>query len=610
MFPHARSYLCPVPQESIKQKLQRIPRKPGVYQFISIEGEVIYVGKAKVLKNRVSSYFQNSRNMSGKTRVLASKVVDIEVIVVETELDALFLENSLIKKYQPRYNMQLKDDKSFPSIVIKNERFPRIFPTRSLIKDGSEYYGPYASVKHMHKVLELVNKLFPTRTCNYKLSEENVEKKKYKVCLEYHMGNCKGPCDGRFSEEHYNENVDSIRNIIKGNLDGVLKGFKSEMKTASEAMNFENAEEFRKRIELLESFQTRSTIVNPTIRNTDVFSIVSEGSTAFVNFMKVNAGVIVQGHSIEVKKKLDESDGEVLEHVIPSIRERTQSLAKEIYVPIDIKLDIEGVKLHVPQRGDKRKLMELSERNARYFMRDKQSQQEAVDPDTRSKRILTTLQQDLKLKELPNHIECFDNSNIQGTNPASACVVFKNAKPSKSDYRKYNIKMVQGPDDFASMREVVARRYKRLKDEETPYPQLIIIDGGKGQLSAAVEALRSIDLYGQIPVIGIAKKLEEIYFPGDSVPLYLDKRSESLKLIQQLRNEAHRFSLAHHRQKRSKAAISSELVKINGVGPGSAEDLLSQFKSVKKVKEATLDQLENTISKRVAKLVFEYFHPE
>ena len=596
-----------MPIDSIEQKLQRLPRKPGVYQFISSDGDVIYVGKAKVLKNRVSSYFQKSRHMSGKTRLLASRVADIEVIVVETELDALFLENSLIKKYQPRYNMQLKDDKSFPSIVIKNERFPRIFPTRSLIKDGSEYFGPYASVKHMHKVLELVKKLYPIRTCNYKLSKENIEKKKYKLCLEFHMGNCKGPCDGRVSEEDYNANVDGIRNIIKGNLEGVLKGLKSEMKSAAAAMEFEIAEEFKKKVDLLEGFQTRSTIVNPSIRNTDIFSIVSEGNTAFVNFMKVNAGVIVQGHSLEVKKRLDETDSEVLEMVIPRIRARTKSTSKEIYVPLEIQLNIDSVKMHVPKRGDKRKLMELSERNARYFMRDKQSQQETVDPDVRSNRILKTLQNDLKLKDLPHHIECFDNSNIQGTNAASACVVFKNAKPSKSDYRKYNINTVQGPDDFASMTEVVYRRYKRLRDEEEPFPQLIIIDGGKGQLSASVSALRSLNLYGQIPIIGIAKKLEEIYFPGDSVPLHLDKRSESLKLIQQLRNEAHRFSLAHHRQKRSKAAINSELANIKGVGPSSIEALLSQFKSVKKIREASLDQLENTLSKRLARIVFEYF---
>ena len=379
------------------------------------------------------------------------------------------------------------------------------------------------------------------------------------------------------------------------------------MKSAAASMEFEVADEFKKKVDLLEGFQTRSTIVNPSIRNTDIFSIVSEGNTAFVNFMKVNAGVIVQGHSLEVKKKLDETDGEVLEMVIPSIRARTKSTAKEVYVPVEIQLDINDVKIHVPKRGDKRKLMKLSERNARYFMRDKQSQQGAIDPGVRNNRILKTLQHDLKLKDLPYHIECFDNSNIQGTNAASACVVFKNAKPSKSDYRKYNIKTVQGPDDFASMTEVVYRRYKRLRDEEEPFPQLIVIDGGKGQLSASVDALRSLNLYGQIPIIGIAKKLEEIYFPGDSVPLYLDKRSESLKLIQQLRNEAHRFSLAYHRQKRSKAAINSELAKIKGVGPSSIEALLSQFKSVKKVREASLDQLENTISKRVARIVFEYF---
>lgn len=581
-----------------------------MYQFLDDDGKVLYVGKAKRLKSRVSSYFSDSKHRSGKTRVLATKVRDIEVIVVETENDALLLENSLIKKYQPRYNMQLKDDKSFPSIVIKNERFPRIFPTRQLLKDKSEYFGPYSSVKHMHKVLNLIKKLYPIRTCNYNLSEENIAKGKYKRCLEFHLGNCKGPCEGLVSLDEYDTNVESIRQVIKGNFSGLIRDLKAEMKAAAEDMLFEKAHELKKKMELLEGFQARSTIVNPGIKNTDVFSIVSDGASAYVNFMRVNNGVIVQGHSAEIRKRLEESEKEVLEMAIPRLIERTGHQPKEIYVPFEVDLELEEVKVHIPQRGDKKRLLELSEKNARFFMRDKQKQQEAVDPDLTTKRILSTLQKDLHLKELPVHIECFDNSNIQGTHPSSACVVFKDAKPSKKDYRKFNIKTVEGPNDFASMEEVVFRRYKRLSEEGESLPQLLIIDGGKGQLSSAVKALNDLGLYGQIPVIGIAKKLEEIYFPGDSLPIYLDKRSESLKLIQHLRNEAHRFSLAHHRDRRSKSALKSELTDIKGVGFRTAQDLIFHFKSVKKISQATLKELESVVNTRVARHVYDHFNSD
>jgi excinuclease ABC subunit C len=596
--------------KEIKEQLRRLPRKPGVYQFFNADGEVIYVGKAKILKNRVSSYFSRKKYDSGKTRILASKVASIEVIVVETEPDALFLENSLIKKFQPRYNMQLKDDKSFPSLVIKKERFPRIFATRRLIQDGSEYYGPYASVKSMHAILDLIKKLYPIRTCNFQLSKENIEKGKFKICLEYHLGNCLGPCEDRMSEEDYEANVNSIRTILKGDFDSLIKDQKELMTRQSENLDFELAHKTSKQMDLLEHFQAKSTIVNPKIQNVDVFTVVSDSHSAYINYMKVNKGAIVHGHSFEVKKKLDESEDEILAYVIPSFREKAHSFSKMVLLNTAVDLDIDGVEFHVPQRGDKRHLVQLSEKNARFFMRDQQKQVEQVDPDAHMNRILSTLQEDLRLKELPIHIECFDNSNIQGTNPASACVVFKNAKPSKGDYRKFNIKTVDGPNDFASMTEVVERRYRRLVDEGESLPQLLIIDGGKGQLSAALQALDKLGLRGQIPIIGIAKRLEEIYFPGDTIPIYLDKRSESLKLIQHLRNEAHRFSLSHHRSRRSKGAIDSELTSIPHVGEKSVEDLLRHFKSVKRIREATLAELEAVVSKRAAKAVWAHFQPK
>lgn len=593
--------------ESIEPILKRVPRKPGVYQFFDEEGAILYVGKAKNLKNRVSSYFNKQKYENGKTRVLAGKVRNIRWMVVEHETDALLLENSIIKEHQPPYNIRLKDDKSFPSIVIKKERFPRVFPTRKIIRDGSEYFGPYTSVKTMNAVLELVRKMYPIRTCNLALGEDNIAKGKFKVCLEYHLGNCLGPCEGYQSEEDYNANVAAIRSILKGDLSQLIRTFKGEMKSAAEALDFERAQEFKTRLEMIEKFQQKTAVVHPSIHNVEVFSIVSDNRCGYVNYLKIRDGAIVHGRSTELRKSMAETDEELLAYAIVELREQYQSDCPEIYLPFKVDVALEGVKLHVPQRGDKARLLELSERNARYYMRDKHKMLEQVDPEANQKRILTTLQADLRMQELPVHIECFDNSNIQGTNPASACVVFKNAKAAKSEYRKYNIKTVVGPDDFASMEEVVFRRYRRLSEEGESLPQLVIIDGGKGQLSAAMKALDRLDLRGQMTVIGIAKRLEEIYFPGDSLPVYIDKRSESLKLIQQLRNEAHRFSLAHHRNRRSKAAIQTELRDISGVGKASAEKLLRHYKTVKAVKAAPLVDLINVVGKAVAGKVYRHY---
>lgn len=590
--------------------LKRLPSKPGIYQFFDKEGVMLYVGKAKNLKSRVSSYFNKNKYDSGKTRILAKKVDNIKFLVVETEMDALLLENNLIKENQPKYNILLKDDKSFPSIVIKKERFPRIFPTRQLIKDGSEYFGPYASVKTMHKVLDLIRKLYPIRSCSYNLAEKHVDAGKYKICLEYHIGNCLGPCENRISEAEYDKNVGAIRKIIKGQWDGPLGDLKDAMKLAASELQFEKAADFKSKIDLLQNFQARSTIVNPKIDKVDIFSIVSDNSASYVNYMKVNNGAIIQGQTSVLKRKLGETDEEVLAYAIPELRMRYSSESREIYVPLDLELELEGVKFHTPQRGDKLRLIQLSERNAKFYMLDQQKQQDQVDPEASQNRILQTLKDDLKLKEMPRHIECFDNSNIQGTNPASACVVFKNAKPSKADYRKFTIKTVDGPDDYASMEEVVFRRYRRLQEEDQPFPQLIIIDGGKGQLSASLKALERLGLRGQIAIIGIAKKLEEIYFPGDSLPLYIDKRSESLKLIQQLRNEAHRFSLSHHRDKRSKEALKTELTDIKGVGFRTAQDLLWKFKSVRNIKEATVKELQEAVNLKVAQSVWNHFNSD
>ena len=594
-------------ESSLKNIIKTISNNPGVYQYYNSEGVILYVGKAKNLKKRVSSYFTKN-HVNGKTAILVRQITDIKTIVVGSEIEALLLENNLIKKYQPKYNIMLKDDKTYPWICIKNERFPRIYSTRNIVKDGSDYFGPYASVKMMNTVLELIRDLYTLRNCNYNLSEANVKNEKFKVCLEYHIGNCKAPCIGEQSEEDYNNSITQIKSIIKGNINSVTKHLKPLMKSYSENLQYEKAQLLKERIEILEKYQSKSVVVSPTINDVDVFSIISDEKYGYVNYLKVINGAIIQGHTIELKKKFDETDDALLQIGIAELRQRFDSNSKEVIVPFKPKLEDEYIKFLVPQRGDKKKLLELSERNAKYYRLERNKQKSNISPTKHSDRILERMQKDLRMKEKPVHIECFDNSNIQGTNPVAACVVFKDAKPSKKDYRHFNIKTVEGPDDFASMTEVIYRRYKRLLDEKEPLPQLIIVDGGKGQLSASLKSIDKLGLRGKVTIIGIAKKLEEIYFPGDSIPLYIDKKSESLKVIQYLRNEAHRFGITHHRNKRSKAAITSELDKIEGIGYKTAQQLLWKFKSVARIKKANLTELEDTISKKRAKVVFDFFN--
>ncbi len=590
----------------IKVQLSTLPNNPGVYQFYDAEGIILYVGKAKNLKKRVSSYF-NKHHDSGKTRVLVKKIVSIKHIVVPTESDALLLENNLIKKYQPRYNVLLKDDKSYPWICIKKERFPRIFSTRRMVKDGSEYFGPYTNIKTVRVLLDLIKGLYPLRTCNYDLSYDKIKAGKYKLCLEYHLGNCKGPCEDLQNEEEYLEHISAVRGIIKGNFKSSLHSFKNQMQNLASEMKFEEAQKIKEKIEILENYQVKSTVVNPKINNVDVFSIVSDDAYAYVNFLQLSYGSIIRSHTMEIKKKLAESDKELLELAIIEIRQRFNLLSKELYVPFNALVD-KSIKVVVPKLGDKKKILELSERNAKFYRQERFKQIKITDPDRHTNRIMAQMQKDIRLSKEPRHIECFDNSNIQGTNPVAACVVFRNGKPAKKEYRHYNIKTVEGPDDFASMEEVVFRRYRRLLDENKSLPQLIVIDGGKGQLSSALKSLDALELRGKIAIIGIAKRLEEIYFPGDSIPLYLDKKSESLKIIQQLRNEAHRFGITFHRNKRSAAAINSELEEIDGIGEKTAEELLKYFKSVKRIKEASIESLAGTIGIAKAKKVYENFH--
>jgi excinuclease ABC subunit C len=593
-------------EPSLQIQLSTLPENPGVYQFYDDEDKILYVGKAKNLKKRVSSYF-NKNHDTGKTRVLVKKIKSIKHIIVPTESDALLLENNLIKKYRPRYNVLLKDDKSYPWICIKNERFPRIFPTRKHIKDGSEYYGPYTSMKTVRTLLDLIKSVYPLRTCSYDLSKEKIEAGKYKRCLEYHLGNCNGPCEGLQSAEEYQNQVEDIREIVKGNFKSSLQYFKQQMKILADDMRFEEAQIIKEKIEILENYQVKSTVVNPNISNVDVFSIISDEAFAYINFFQLSHGSIIRSHTLEIKKKLDETDEELLALAIVEIRQRFNSTSKEIYVPFKITTDL-NLKVTIPQLGDKKRILELSERNAKLYRQERFNQIQIIDPDRHTNRVMAQMQKDLRLSAEPRHIECFDNSNMQGTNPVAACVVFKNGKPSKKDYRHFNIKTVSGPDDFASMEEVVFRRYKRLLDEEEPLPQLIVIDGGKGQLSSALKSLDLLGLRGKIAIIGIAKRLEEIYFPGDSIPLYLDKKSESLKIIQQLRNEAHRFGITFHRNKRSTGAINSELSALEGVGEKTIEDLLKKFKSVKRIKEASLENLSAIIGAVRAKKIYDAFH--
>lgn len=593
-------------KENIQLILQTLPQKPGVYQHLDKNGKVIYVGKAKNLKKRVAQYFQKE-HADGKTRVLVKKIADIKTIVVETEFDALLLENNLIKKHQPRYNIMLKDDKTYPWICIKKERFPRIIYTRKLIKDGSEYFGPYASIKIAKTLLGLFRDIYTFRTCHYDLSEQKIENNKYKVCLEYHIGNCLAPCENLQDETDYQEMVGNAREILKGNFKKAKIFLTTKMHDFASKLEFEKAQQIKEKLKLLESYQAKSTVVHPSINNVDVYSIISDESYAYINFFNLANGAIIRSHTTEIKKKLDESDSEILEKAIIELRERFPSIAKEVYLPFELDLAIPNTKITVPLIGDKKRIVELSERNAKYYRIEKLKQSKIIDPERHSKRIMVQMKTDLRMPVEPRHIEGFDNSNIQGTNPVAACVVFKNGKPSKKDYRHYNIKTVDGPDDFASMEEVVYRRYSRLLEEGGNLPQLIVIDGGKGQLSSAVKSLDKLGLRGKISILGIAKRLEEIYFPEDSLPLYLDKTSETLKVLQHVRNESHRFGINHHRSRRSKAGLTSELESIPGIGEKTIKLLLKTFKSFKRIKSADYADLEKVVGKSRANKLIDYF---
>ena len=590
--------------KNIQDLLKIIPEKTGVYRYYDKSETLLYVGKAKNLKKRVSSYF-NKKQEHGKTKVFVSKIHDIQYVVVPTEIDALLLENNLIKKHQPKYNVALKDGKTYPWICIKNEPFPRIFQTRNVIKDGSVYYGPYTSVRLVKTLLDFFHQLYPLRNCSLNLTDKNIKAKKFKVCLEYHMGNCFGPCEGKQNTDEYQLGIENIKQIIKGDIKSVTKHLKTAMLHFSKKMEFEKAQSVKEKINLLNNYQAKSTIVNPKINDVDVFTILSNGDTAFVNYLKINSGAIIQAHTLELNKKLNETEIELLQLAIIELRQRFKSTSKDIYCSHSLDNVWEDLSITIPKIGDKKKLIDLSLRNAKYMQLDKQKRKINNIERQDNKRILEQLQKDLSLIERPRHIECFDNSNIQGSNPVAACVVFKNARPSKKEYRHFNIKTVIGPDDFASMEEVVYRRYKRLLEEGRPLPELIVIDGGKGQLSSAVKSLDKLKLRGKIAIIGIAKRLEEIYFPGDGVPLYLDKRSESLKLIQQLRDEAHRFGISHHRKQRGKDILGTSLDKLEGIGPKTVELLITHFGSVKKVMEAKIEELEKLIGKGKAEKVLE-----
>ena len=593
-------------KEFIRLKLKVLPNKPGVYQYYDKSGTIIYVGKAKDLKKRVASYF-NKKLDSGKTRVLVRQIEDIKYIVVDTELDALLLENNLIKKYQPKYNIQLKDDKTYPWICIKNEPFPRVFTTRRMIKDGSKYFGPYPSVKVVNTLLELIRDVYALRTCALDLSEKKIKEGKHKVCLEYHIGNCKGPCIGEETAEDYNQYIKDIEHIVKGNLGAVIQSLKLLMQERSAQLQFEEAQKIKAKITVIERYKAKSTVVSPTIHQVDVITMVQDSKSAFVNYLVINNGAIIHGYTVEVKKKLDESPSSIIGYVLPELRDRFKSLSKEILVEDALDLSLDGVQFFTPQRGDKKSLIDLSLRNAKFYKLEKAKQEKIKNPERHTERILEQIRIDFRLTDLPVHIECFDNSNFHGTNAVAACVVFKNAKPSKKDYRHFNIKTVEGADDFASMEEVVFRRYKRLLEEGAPLPQLIVIDGGKGQLSSSLKALEKLGLRGKIAIVGIAKKLEELFFPGDSIPVYIDKRSESIRVIQYLRNEAHRFGIAHHRNKRSKGALVSELTEIKGVGEKTYEQLIQTFKSIGGVQRASLEDLTAAVGSAKAKIIRAHF---
>lgn len=591
---------------AVTLQIQTLPDSPGVYQFYDKDAKLLYVGKARNLKKRVSSYFNKVHDV-GRTNVMVRKIVEIKHIVVATESDALLLENNLIKTLQPRYNVLLRDDKTYPWICIKKEPFSRIFTTRQMIRDGSEYFGPYTSFKTVHTILDLIRELYLLRTCNYDLNAANIESGKYKVCLEYHIGNCLGPCEGHQSLEDYQQNIDAIREILKGNFKESIRNFKKQMMAFAENMQFEEAQRIKDKLDVLEKYQSRSVIANPKVSNVDVFSIVSDESAAYINFLQISYGSVVRSHTLELKKKLQETDEELLELGIIEIRSRFNLTTREVIIPFPLDLG-ENIKVTVPQLGDKKQILDLSIRNAKFYRMDQMKQLQIVDPDRHTNRVMAQMQKDLRLPVEPRHIECFDNSNIQGTNPVAACVVFKNGKPSKKDYRHFNIKTVEGPNDFASMEEVVYRRYKRLLDENQPLPNLIIIDGGKGQLSSALKSLDDLNLRGKIAIIGIAKRLEELFYPDDSVPLYLDKKSETLKIIQQLRNEAHRFGITFHRDKRSKGALQTSMESIPGIGEKTMVALIGHFKSVKRLKLASQEEISKVVGLSKAKKITDFYN--
>lgn len=588
--------------------LAAMPDAPGIYQFFNKASQIIYVGKAKNLKKRVYSYFAKEVHDSGKTTILVKQIEDIRYLVVETEQDALLLENNLIKKHQPRYNVLLKDDKTFPWICIKKERFPRVFTTRKFIKDGSQYFGPYTNVKMVYTLLELVGALFKLRNCNLLLSEENIAAGKFRVCLEYHVGNCLGPCESHQSESDYQAAIKQIREILKGNINTVLGYLQDLMQQYASGYEYEQAQLIKEKIQMLEQYRSKSVVVSSSIHNVDVFSIINKEKVAYVNFLKIINGAIIQTHTLELRKKLDETDAELLELAIIELRNRYHSDAREVLVNTELELELEGVTFVVPKIGDKKHLISLSLKNLFYYIREQETKMDKLDPEHRIDRLMNQMKTDLRMKEQPRLIECFDNSNIQGAFPVAAMSVFRDGKPAKSEYRHFNIKTVEGPNDFASMEEVIERRYSRVLEENLELPQLIVIDGGKGQLSAAVTSLKKVGVYGKVTVIGIAKKLEEIYFPEDSVPIYLDKKGETLRIIQQARDEVHRFGITHHRNRRSKSITATGLSEIKGVGSATATDVLRHFRSLKRVREASLNELEEVVGKSKAQLIFNHFH--
>ncbi len=594
-------------QVDLELQLKILPSDPGVYRYYDKKGGLLYVGKAKNLKKRVSSYF-NKNQVGYRTRLMVSKIERIETTVVNSEYDALLLENNLIKEHQPFYNILLKDDKSYPWICIKKEPFPRVFLTRNLVKDGSEYYGPYAKVRQAKALIDVIKNLYKLRTCNLNLSQGKINEGKYKVCLEYHIKNCEGACEGLETEENYTEKIDAIRGIIKGDFRKAKQYLEEEMYRYAGKLEFENAQMSKEKLQILENYQTHTTIINPNIDDVDVFGMVSDDEAAYVNYFKIKNGSIVQSYTTEVRKMLEESDEEILEEVLIEIRRKFDSRSVEIFLPFHLNIEIPSVKLIVPKVGDKKRIVELSEKNANEYRIEKLKQVQILDPERHTDRIMAEMKSILHLPEEPRHIEGFDNSNIQGTNPVSACVVFKNGKPSKEDYRIFHPKSVEGPNDFATMEEVIYRRYKRILDEGASLPQLILIDGGKGQLSSAIKSLKLLGLYGKISIISIAERLEEIFFPNDPIPLYLDKKSETLKVLQRVRDEAHRFGVKHHRTRRKNSALKSELEEIPGVGKKTIELLLSKLKSVKRVREASLETLEEILGKSKGKIVWGYFH--